>query len=309
MKKLIYLAIPIVFFAFTATASANLVTNGDFELPEVTAVQGWEIFPSGTTDLGWNVEWYGGSATYNSVNRPDPALKELHEGVNDWGAYDGDQYDELDTDWNGHTGNLEGEPASVSIYQDVQTCQGGVYELQYAWSPRPNHQDNQLKVYWNGVEVGSHSGVGGGNTNWTLETESGLAGAGATTKLEFVEVGTPDSLGMFLDGVSVVQTNECPPPPPPPPQGCDCGDVKVKNKNRAFIRNNVSTYSNTGGNTSVGGSVKNKVKGNDNENNDANGGGGNASVSTGSANSFSSVVNKVNKNFTKIKINIPNLGI
>src|SRR3989344_5522333 len=139
MKKLIYLAIPIAFFAFTATASAQLVTNGDFEAP------------------------------------------------------------------------------SVKISQEVSTCQGGVYEVSYAWSPRPGHADNQIEVYWGGVLLDTHSGSGVGNPNtvWKVETKSGLNPTGSATLLEFREVGTPDSLGMFLDSVSVVQTNECPPPPPP----------------------------------------------------------------------------------------------
>ena len=92
----------------------------------------------------------------------------------------------------------------MKIYQDLETLSGEPYTLSYAWSPRPNHDDNELEVWWNGEKIGDHSGSGGSNMAWTLETMLVYASTGSTTRLEFVEVGTPDSRGMFLDAVSVV---------------------------------------------------------------------------------------------------------
>lgn len=181
--------------------AANLVVNGDFEAPVVTSSFGWDIYDSGTAGLGWTVDWWSGAPTYNGVTRPSPAHLELHRGVNGWAHASGAQHAELDTDWDGPGGGLNNEPASVSIYQDLPT-QNGIYALRYAWSPRPNHGDNAIEVYWGGVKMAEHSGVGGGGTSWHFEQLSVTAAAG-TTQLEFREVGTANALGMFLDAVEV----------------------------------------------------------------------------------------------------------
>jgi hypothetical protein len=184
----------------TAETEGELVVNGGFETPIVTASQGWDIFDSGTTGLGWTVEWYGGSTSYGGQTRPEPAHLELHRGVNSWLPNDGYQHAELDTDWDGPGGGLSGEPASVNIYQDLPTS-GGYCNVKYSWSPRPAHSDNQLAVYWGGTQIGTHSGSGGSNTMWT--DESYILTSTENDRLEFIETATPDSLGMFLDSVSV----------------------------------------------------------------------------------------------------------
>ncbi len=184
--------------------STPVLVNGGMEYPEVTTAQGWNIWPSGTPGIGWTVEWYDGSTTYSGHTRPATANLELHDHPSGWLPYEGEQYAELDSDWDGPSGSLTGEPASIRMYQDINTCPGEKYTLQYAWSPRPNNADNQIEVYWNGVQVAYHSAPGSSNTVWTLETLSDLEGsAGATTRLEFIEVGNPDSYGMFLDAVAL----------------------------------------------------------------------------------------------------------
>ncbi len=199
MNKKLLLAtlaiIPLVLLlAVPARGTDNLVVNGDFEEPEVTNSSKWQVFSSDVVP-GWTVEWAG------EYGAPTPANLELHEGVL-MPAYNGDQSVEMDTDWS----SANGEPASVKIYQDIPTCVGATYELEYAWSPRPRHSDNEMEVYWGGDLVDTHSGSTSG---WTLETHSGLAPAGETTRLEFIETANPDSLGMFLDAVSVEQVGEC----------------------------------------------------------------------------------------------------
>ncbi|MBN1855344.1 MAG: hypothetical protein JW846_00125, partial [Dehalococcoidia bacterium] len=184
--------------------SNPMLINEGFEYPEVTASQNWDIWDSGTPGLGWTVEWYEGSTTYSGQTRPEPAHLELHETINGWLPYEGNQYVELDSDWDGPGSGLNREPASVRIYQDVNTCPGQKYTLEYAWSPRPGYSDNQMKVFWNGVEVAFHQASGGSNTSWTLETLEDLeASDGAATRLEFIEVGEPDSFGMFLDAIAL----------------------------------------------------------------------------------------------------------
>jgi hypothetical protein len=196
----VYIAAHAVVVKETTT---ELVTNGGFEMPEVTAAQGWDIFDSPAG--GWMVEWWGGSTSYGGQTRPDPAHLELHEGVNGWLPYGGDQHAELDTDWDGPGGGLNNEPASVEISQTLTACPSGLYTLRYVWSPRPNHSDNALQVLWGGSVIDSHSGAGGSNTNWMLEEHEYLSGpSSGTVALAFRETGTADSLGMFLDSVSVV---------------------------------------------------------------------------------------------------------
>jgi len=174
------------------------VINGGFESPVVTTSQGWNIYDSGTEGLGWTVEWYDGSTSYGGQTRPEPAHLELHKSGTIVSSYEGDQYAELDTDWDGPGGGLNGEPASVKIYQDLDTCPDQEYTLTYAWSPRGGYL-SKLEVYWDGDLVTTHEGSTSG---WTLETFT-VAASGTSTRLEFVETGSPDSFGMFLDDVRV----------------------------------------------------------------------------------------------------------
>lgn len=189
-----------------ATANTNLVANGDFETPIVTAGAGWDIFATGTTGLGWTVQWLDASPCPASTPGSTAPQLELHNGVNNWAPAEGDQHAELDTDCDGPTGASGTEYTPVRIYQDLPTCAGGTYEIKYSWSPRPGHPDNGLTVEWGGETIGTHSGTGGSNTAWTPVTQTKTA-SGTTTRLEFEETGaTADSLGMFLDAVSVVET-------------------------------------------------------------------------------------------------------
>lgn len=184
------------------------VINGGFEAPVVGTTQGWDIYDSATSEFGWTVEWYNVPETWGSWTRPDPAYLELHKisalGVT---PSEGNQYAELDTDWNGPVASgPNGEPASVKIYQDIKTCPGKTYKLTYAWRPRPNHGNNVLQVLWAGNLLTTHLGSGGGQTSWTLETWTVLVPSTSdTTRLEFIETATADSLGMFLDAVSLTE--------------------------------------------------------------------------------------------------------
>ncbi|MFA4880660.1 MAG: DUF642 domain-containing protein [Candidatus Doudnabacteria bacterium] len=187
--------------------TTNLIQNGGFETPEVTDAAKWEIFPSGATGLFWTIGWEPGqSTTYGGQTRPDPALKELQEGVNGWLPAEGDQYAELDTDWFGPGNPLSGEPARVNIYQNITTTIGNTYKLTYKYSPRPGvgADNNTLIVRVNDSQVATHSAVGGSNTIWTEYTYEFKA-TGTTTKIEFAAGGASDSLGVFLDDVKLVE--------------------------------------------------------------------------------------------------------
>lgn len=186
----------------------NLLENGGFEEPVVDTSQEWDIFPDGDTDLAWRVEWRSDiESEYGGYQRPDPSLQELHGGVNDWAPAEGNQYAELDTDWDGPGEPLNNEPASVKIYQDIATVPGRTYKLSFAFSPRPSttSDNNQLEVRWDGgvVEtIGPEAGIS--TTSWTYYDYE-LVATGDTTRVQFTDMGTADSLGTFLDDVSLVE--------------------------------------------------------------------------------------------------------
>ncbi|NYT11561.1 MAG: hypothetical protein GKC03_03290 [Methanomassiliicoccales archaeon] len=178
----------------------ELVINGDFESPVVDTPQQWDIYDSGTPGLGWDVEWFDGASSYGGWERPYPAHLELHGGVNGWLPNTGDQYAELDTDWDGPDSGLTNEPASVNISQDLST--GQYCQVGFSWSPRPGHSDNQIEVYWEDEPIFGLSGPGDSNTIWYDESVILFSPEDIST-LAFVETGNADSLGMFLDSVSV----------------------------------------------------------------------------------------------------------
>ena len=278
--------------------AANLVENGGFEEPVVTDSAQWDIFPDGTTGLGWTVEWRSDIPTYwpnpGNWDRPDPALQELHRGVNGWLPQEGDQYAELDTDWDGPGGGLNGEPASVKIYQDLPTGAGCQYDLIFYFSPRPGTpaDDNVLEVMWDGTILETISRAGSSINDWSEYTYT-VTASGATTRLEFTDLGTANSLGTFLDNV-IVEEISCPCPPPKP------GQVNVGNK--AIVLNRVTAVSDTGGNKIVDVA---KYGGRSN---------GNNTINTGDATAEAGTINVVNSNLNegccgRKQINVDNFAM
>ncbi|OGY45368.1 MAG: hypothetical protein A2744_02860 [Candidatus Buchananbacteria bacterium RIFCSPHIGHO2_01_FULL_44_11] len=184
----------------------ELVGNGSFELPLVTHATKWDIFPSGTTNLNWLVNWHSTQTVFSGQNRPVVANLEMHQtGVAPgWAAAAGNQYVEMDTDWNGHVGTLNNEPSSVKITQNILTIPGQQYKIKFAFSPRPSTAiaDNNLELRWGGQLVNSVSAAGGGATSWT-NYEYLVTATTTYTTVQFTDLGTPNSLGTFLDNVSV----------------------------------------------------------------------------------------------------------
>lgn len=183
----------------------NMLVNGGFEIPVVTHAKGWDIYDSGTAGLGWTVEWYDGDTSYGDQTRPEPAHLELQRAVKDWVDFEGEQYAELDSDWDGPDGGLNGEPASISIYQDLPTVAGYQYQIDFAYSPRPDTvaSNNELEFSWDGDVKAVLSQAGGSNTNWTPYSYTFTA-TGGVTRIRFTDVGDVDSFGPFLDDVSVI---------------------------------------------------------------------------------------------------------
>lgn len=206
---------PLSVNAEKCSAGAKIeIKNAGFESLIVDNVERWNIFSNGTKDLGWSVKWYGDIESRYSDVRPKVANLEIQKGVYPWSAYEGNQFCELDSDWNGPASEIKygqtGEPASVSISQDIETIPGASYELKFAFSPRPNTSwlDNVLQVSWNGLVVDVLSASGTPQTVWNEYTYI-LKATEVKTRLQFTDLGNPDSFGTFIDGVSLA-VKDCP---------------------------------------------------------------------------------------------------
>ena len=181
-----------------AVNADNLVINGGFEHPAVTAAPHWNIF---NAIPGWNLS--RGSQI------------EVQAGVNGWQAAEVNQYVELDSDFDGPGGVLDGEPASSAIFQDLETIPNAAYELSFAFAPRPGVADNRLEVSWGGavLDVLEADGSGFTNTLWQYHTYVVNATAGST-RLEFGDASLSDSFGTLLDDVRVdLRDERCIPEP------------------------------------------------------------------------------------------------
>lgn len=191
-----------------ALGATNLVTNGNFENPVVSHPHKWDMYPSGGS-LGWTVEWLSSITMHNGYSRPEPATLEYQQqGHLGYNAYEGQQYAELDSDWAGPNGPDMSFPSSVRIYQDVQTTPGQVYELTFAFSPRPEApsiMENVLNVKWGALTLDTiaRASNSGNQTEWQKYTYHATATA-STTRLEFSDGGTPNAVGTYLDDVMLV---------------------------------------------------------------------------------------------------------
>lgn len=186
----------------TCDAQLELVINGGFEEPEVTTEAQWDIF--GLPTSGW-----GGAWVNPNENTP---MMELQEGVNGWLAHSGDQYTELDSDQDGPSGDMNGEDGLIRLTQNLTTVAGRSYTVSFWTSPRPGlgTDENVTEVWWDGIlqDTITEDGTANSNTVWTQHTYTFVA-TGTTTELAFAGGGIPDSLGAFLDDVSVMAI--CPP--------------------------------------------------------------------------------------------------
>jgi hypothetical protein len=169
MRKLIVAAL----LATPLIASANLLTNGSFEA-DLQAAGSWSIYPNLTG-------WTGGQAGIELRNNVAGA------------AYDGVNFVELDT------------TSNSLMAQAVGTSLGASYNLSFAYSAREGVPlgSNGIEVFWNGVSQGVFDAAGAGSGhNWNVFNLL-VSGAAGSSTLQFVAVGTSDSLGGSLDAVSV----------------------------------------------------------------------------------------------------------
>jgi cysteine-rich repeat protein len=172
----------------------NLIKNGGFESP-VLGQGTWSIIQDVAQNPSSVLEWL--VAWTNPEDGGTLGLEIQNHVAGD--PYGPQQHAELDGDH------------PVTISQDIQTIPGKEYRLSFQYSPRPgtNEADNTLQVKKDGVTLGAQIARGStsGNTEWTLETRTFIADS-ATTKIEFVDLGSDTSLGTYLDDVGLYCTGD-----------------------------------------------------------------------------------------------------
>jgi len=182
---LVLLALPLAWAvpaAICTGTGAELLVNGDFELPNINTGS-WGLY---ATLPGWTHEGA------HNIELEDNAVT---------AAKSGGQLVELDSDGN------------YVLVQNVATVVGKSYVLSFWYTPRPGVSNNNLAAMINDVSqfsVGPISGAGG--PNWQ-NGKVQFTATSVSTKISFTDNGPQDSLGMFLDLVSL---KEC---------GCNCDET------------------------------------------------------------------------------------
>jgi len=165
-----------------ALAHANLITNGSFEAPDV-ASGSFLILPS---IPGW-------ATTFG----PGIEIQDHVAGS----PFDGIQHVELDS------------YANSGMLQQVAVTAGALYDLSFAYSPRPgiSAASNGIEVWFDGALLAAVTGDGTGlvDTSWSILTYN-VTPTGNLVNLEFRAVGISDSLGGYIDDVQLVSAIPAP---------------------------------------------------------------------------------------------------
>ena len=165
------------------SALGSLVTNGDFEVPVITAP--FRVVPAGDSFItGWTVEAPNPNQGVDLVNAPA-------NGNLDYA----------------HTGNqsidMAGTPGRGSIYQDIATPNlNTYYEISFWVSCNGGGNVDGLSVYFDNQIVSIVDAPSLGTwTQYTFQTKT----TGVVTRLKFVGNIDGNSGGTLLDTVSVVE--------------------------------------------------------------------------------------------------------
>lgn len=198
--------------------SGSILVNGGFENPAVENYA-WNIYE---TIPGWTVSWMPASGNGSVANF------ELQRGL--WNAYEANQYIELDSDFDGPDGSISGEAGSTIISQEIATVPGVTYTVKFAFAGRPGTsiEENGLQFYVDGVEWGAPLWMGnlnGTQPNWTVFTKTFTA-VKTSTVISFADVGISNSVGTFLDDVSIT----CDDDGKDDPKECPAGQIYARIK-------------------------------------------------------------------------------
>jgi len=174
-KLAVILAVVAAFAAPAVAGADELLTNGGFEAP-LQPNPSWNIYPF---IPGWTTLLGGGIEIETSL----------------WTPFEGVNYVELDS-WNNSLMGATG----------LTTLAGTTYHLSFAYSPRPGvpSGSNVIDVFWEGGMIASITGEGinHSDTQWTVYSFDLLSHSDSSA-LWFMADGTNDSLGGFIDGVSL----------------------------------------------------------------------------------------------------------
>ena len=188
MKRFISsLGLTLLLTFFSTSVSANLIVNGSFEDPIVNGT--WQLFDSTSVD-GWT-----------SLDFIEIQTYELF-GI----AADGNQYVELDS--NSGDGN-------DLLSQSFNTTIGQTYNFSFAYSPRQGVSNNDLgfailnesSPFINYFGLLSADGTEITGTNWNYFSYNFTAET-TSTIIAFQDEGPDDSLGTFIDDITVVPVPE-----------------------------------------------------------------------------------------------------
>lgn len=191
IRKIFFTAMALIFFtsglAF-AGFSSGLVVNGSFENPIPSGSwAGYDSIPGWIRGNQYNIEIQKAGAS-TSGSKP----------------YDGLQFLELDSNGN-------------SIVKQQINYGAGSYNLSFYYSPRPgtaSGDTNAFKVSFGENEFSFTNEVTDSNkTKWSLFTQT-VTTTDTNPWLIFQGTGKQDSLGAFIDAVSLTKT---PPTPTPIP--------------------------------------------------------------------------------------------
>jgi len=182
--------------ACIGVVSADLVYNGGFETPAIENPSGWQLYGDSAPGLDWHVE--------RGVGAPDPWAPQLElQNVNaiQLQPYKGDQYAELDSDYN------------VIIYQILPVTEGKTYKISFAQACRSDGGENPstLGVYWGDTYLGQTSCSQ--TMTWLTHSYSPIAPSGGEVKVMFVDEGTSNSYGVLLDAVEIAEEKDTTPVP------------------------------------------------------------------------------------------------
>lgn len=177
MKKIAaLLAIAGFAIAGQASATVNLVVNGSFENAPGLGLNSWTVY-AGSSLPGWTSTSGAGI--------------EVQSGVAGQAA-DGHNLVELDSHNNSN------------MWQDIATVAGHEYEFSFAYSGRPGVSAASNRVgYSFGDIVGSITAKGSSATVWNYQPFATFVATASTTRLSFWAMGNSDSLGGYVDDVSV----------------------------------------------------------------------------------------------------------
>ena len=159
----------------TNDCMGDLVINGSFEEPALQ-MNSWSGFDS---ILGWERSFGPKIEIQNNVAGS---------------AHHGDQLCELDSN------------SATGIYQDLVTVVGQTYVFGFHFSARPGVAliSNRMEALWGGEVVVTVEANGSGQslTQWQIY-EYEVTATASLTRIEFRDVGQSDSMGSYLDAVSV----------------------------------------------------------------------------------------------------------